>query len=338
MNRKLTYRIIGRMFWLLAAAILMVFVFGAMRSRTNDQCSAVIITESGNTVDSSKQREVFHVISEYVDKSITKMTAHDIPLNKLEEVLVKEEWIDDASLYIDNTNALHIDLNSRKPIARIFDKQGSNYYLDLKGEVFTVFNIKQNDLVLFTGVPVIKAKDSAANKVLLHDLVTISNAVAADSFWMVQTDQVEYTPQGYKLHPVLGNHVVWLGGSNDMPVKLERLKLFYKQVLSQTGLHAFPVINVAYKGQVVVQHDIHATTVSGEQLNKNIEKMVDRNKHIAAETAIESKVTAGRLLDAKPVQLQDAKNDLPAAKATQQPEPIPKARMPKALMPKTNNN
>ena len=327
----------------MAAAVLLVFVFGAMPGSNKENCTGIFITEAGKKVDSSKEKKIFHIVRAYVDKSITEMAAHDIPLNKLEDLLVDEEWIDDASLYIDNTNALHINLNSRKPIARIFDNKGSSYYLDGNGEIFTVFNIKQNNLVLFTGIPVWQEKDSAAREDLLQDLVSIANVVASDSFWMAQTDQIAYTQEGYKLYPALGQHVVWLGNSNDMVNKLDRLKLFYKSVLSQTGLHAFPVINVAYKGQVVVQQQINAGNVSGEQLTKNIEKMIDRNKHIAAETAIESKVSGGRLLDAKPVQIIETKKEKGPAGDKEKESTPQKAeerinKLPKAVMPKRNNN
>ncbi len=329
MSKEKTYKVLARLAWVLTACGIIFLVNSAMHSGAKEKCQGIQLSDAGKTVDSAKRAEIFNIIRAYVNNSVTQMTVHDIPLTKLEEVLDNEEWIDGAHVYFDNANYLHIDLNSRKPVARIFSDKGGNYYLDASAREFTVFNIKQNDLVLFTGVPTPGRKDSANKAVLQSELVTIAQAIATDSFWLAQTDQVEYTPAGYKLHPVLGNHTVWLGNSHEMNAKLARLKIFYKQVLSQVGLDAFGVINVAYAGQVVVQQSMQTQKVSAVQLNRNMEKMADKNKTIADETAIPSAAKAGRLVDTKPV----AAIEEPAKETVK-----PQAKTPKAIMPKKINN
>ena len=311
---------------MLVAGAIIFLALVAMRSAKDVQCNDIIVTNQGTMVDSARKQEIFSIIGAYVNNSVTEMAVHDIPLIKLEEVLVNEDWIDDAYVFIDNTNSIRIELNSRQPIARIFDKNGSSYYLDQKARIFTGYHIKHNDLVLFTGLPNLSFKGSEdSSKALLTELVTVASAIAADSFWSAQVDQLEYAQQGYKMHPVIGNHMIWLGDSKDMSSKLERLKIFYKAVLADVGLHAFDVINVSYKGQVVVKKGKLETAEASSQVSDNLKKIVDRNKAIADNNSIASKNSAGRLMDTKPAESEES-------------EPTKSKKKPKAIMPAKHNN
>ncbi len=58
-----------------------------------------------------------------------------------------------------------------------------------------------------------------------------------DPFWMAQVAQIDITAERtFEMTPVVGNHLVKLGNGEDMDKKFHRLMVFYKQVLSKTGL------------------------------------------------------------------------------------------------------
>ena len=54
-----------------------------------------------------------------------------------------------------------------------------------------------------------------------------------------------------ELIPRVGNHVILLGGEEEMEEKFEKLLLFYQKGIQQTGWNKYSIINLKYKNQLV---------------------------------------------------------------------------------------
>ncbi len=71
-------------------------------------------------------------------------------------------------------------------------------------------------------------------------------------FLMGMIDQVDITSsRSFEMIPKIGNQLIVFGDAADVKEKFDKLKLFYKNVISQTGWNHYSVINLQYKGQVV---------------------------------------------------------------------------------------
>ena len=69
---------------------------------------------------------------------------------------------------------------------------------------------------------------------------------------MAQVAQIDITAgKELELVPVVGNHIVKLGKAEEIDKKLNRLLLFYKNVLAKTGFDTYRTIDVQYAGQVI---------------------------------------------------------------------------------------
>jgi cell division protein FtsQ len=72
--------------------------------------------------------------------------------------------------------------------------------------------------------------------------------------------------------------------------------LFYKQVLSKTGFDKYKIINVQYKGQVVVSKYAGDPKVDSVQLRKNVEKLLQQARDAQNDTVIRAMQVTGKYI------------------------------------------
>ena len=51
--------------------------------------------------------------------------------------------------------------------------------------------------------------------------------------------------------PTIGNHIIEFGDGTDHQVKFKRLFVFYKQVLSKTGMEKYERIKIQYDNEII---------------------------------------------------------------------------------------
>ncbi|RYF90159.1 MAG: hypothetical protein EOO03_04310 [Chitinophagaceae bacterium] len=84
--------------------------------------------------------------------------------------------------------------------------------------------------------------------------MSISEKLMADSFLMAMIDQVDITAQrSFEMIPKIGNQTIVFGDAVDADEKFNKLKLFYKKVITTAGFNRYSVINLQYKDQVVAK-------------------------------------------------------------------------------------
>jgi hypothetical protein len=89
---------------------------------------------------------------------------------------------------------------------------------------------------------------------LLRGIKTISMAIQNDSFCMAMIEQIDITQQrSFEMIPKIGNQIIVFGNAIEVPEKINKLHLFYKNVMVKTGWSKYSVINVQYKNQVVAK-------------------------------------------------------------------------------------
>jgi cell division protein FtsQ len=103
----------------------------------------------------------------------------------------------------------------------------------------------------------------------------VAKFILRDPFWNAQVSQIDILPdRTFEMIPVVGDHRVRLGNGEQVAAKFHRLQVFYQQVLKRTGMNAYRVIDVRYKGQVVASREDKAGRVDSVRLRKNVERML----------------------------------------------------------------
>lgn len=175
-----------------------------------------------------------------------------IDLFALEKQLEKNPWVRNADLYVDQLKQLHLRVEQRKPVARLFTPEGNSFYVD---EQYALLPVKLADVVslpVFTNFSHQPAGMKAADSLLLKRIVGLSNYISTDSFWMAQVEQVninaDYT---FEVMTQMGDQVVLLGLRSDWQKLFSKLKILYKRISEEGNWSKYAQIDLQYKDQAV---------------------------------------------------------------------------------------
>ncbi len=215
-------------------------------------------------------------------------------LHELEQMLEQNTWIEEAELYFDNQDILHVTVIEKEPVARIFTTEGNSFYMDSLGRKMPLSDKLSARVPVFTNFPD-KKRMSGMDSVLLNDVRVTANFIVNQPFWMSQVAQIDITAERkFEMVPVIGNHLVKLGDGENIAQKFNRLLLFYRQVLSKTGFDKYKVIDVQYKGQVVASNYAGDAKVDTAQLRKNVEKLLQQSRDAQNDTVMRAMPVTGK--------------------------------------------
>ncbi len=244
--------ILLRVLWSIAGAALIVLFVVAWKAKEEKKCTSIQIELVGENTAAlfMDEKEILQIIHEQGVKEGLPIGAMN--LNTLEKYLQTIRWVKNVELFLDNTQSLQVRIEQRIPIARIFTASGNSFYIDKEGLQLPLKQLTVLRLPVFTNFPSDQEKLSKPDSLLLNDILHFTQAVAADSFFMAQTAQVNIASNGdFELVPSVGDHLVLIGSVENIEDKLNRLYTFYKKVWVQSGLNAYQVIDCRFDNQIV---------------------------------------------------------------------------------------
>lgn len=278
MNKKRTIRkilVLGG--WVLVISGIATLLIAANRKEKEQVCRDILIGIKGNEGKFYVEKEdVLKLIEKTMSGSLFQKAITSINLSRLEDALKTNPWIKKAELYFDSKDALHVFVEEREPIARVFTTRSNSFYMDSSGErmpLLDKMSIRLPVVTGFTGA----GKFNAADSELLQQTKQVAQFIYGNKFWNAQVGQIDITPQRkFELIPVIGDHIIKLGDGENIAEKLNRLYVFYKQVMSKVGFNKYAALDVEFKNQVVAIKKEPASPVDSIQLQKNIEDLMNR--------------------------------------------------------------
>lgn len=170
--------------------------------------------------------------------------------------------VDEAEVYRDLSGFVHFDVALKQVVARVFNADGSSYYIDGKGRVMPLSINYTAKVPVISGAVQVSPDDLSAlevihidslkNKTPLPELYRLSIYVCSDAFLRSQITQIIRDQSGeYFLIPRVGNHVIEFGHCVDERDKFENLKIFYKEALKKVNGNIYDTISLKYSDQVV---------------------------------------------------------------------------------------
>lgn len=249
--KKLLFAIL----WCSIAICGIVLLVAAVRSKNLQTCKGVDIDISGVSnnffIDKS---DVLAIIKDYVGGKPTGMGINSFNLRDIEQDLEQDMWIRNAELFFDNNEVLRVIVDEREPVARVFSTDGKSFYIDSSLKVLPLSEKFSARLPVFTGFAHRYQRLSKADSSMLKDIMDISMLMQEDSFLMAMVEQVDITPQrSFEMIPKIGNQLIVFGDAVDAAEKFNKLKLFYKEVITKAGWSKYSIINLQYKNQVVAK-------------------------------------------------------------------------------------
>ncbi|MEO7444559.1 MAG: FtsQ-type POTRA domain-containing protein [Ferruginibacter sp.] len=256
MNKKAyILKIVTGICWALAGAGLIFLLVSAVLVKEHKHCAGLHVKITGATSNIFIDRtDVEKTIYQYAGKSLEGKPIQQFRLREIENRLKKNIWVKSVEIYFDNNNVLQAEVEEREPIARIFAENGNSFYIDSSLAILPLSEKFSARVPLVTGFPTDARVFSPRDSALLRSIRKLTVLLAADSFLNALVEQVTITPaRQFEFVPKIGTQVIAFGDARFAEEKFERLKLFYRQVMSQAGLNRYSYIDLKYKNQVVVR-------------------------------------------------------------------------------------
>jgi len=265
--------ILVKTLWLLFGIGTIILFGAALKKKENKPCIDVKVkfigTEKEQFIDEEDVMDLLNNEGTVIGKGIAQ-----IDLKLLENEMKKSLWVKNAEIFFDNNEILHVEVEERQPIVRVFTLQGNSFYLDSDAIRLPLSNKLSVRVPVITGFPSDNKVLSSPDSLMLLSVVKFGKYIKADSFWMAQVSQIAITPQAtFEMIPTMGNQVVEFGNADDLDNKFNRLYSFYKQTWLQGGFDKYEKLYVQFDNQVVaVKHKTENR--SGDTL-KSKQLMID---------------------------------------------------------------
>ncbi len=189
----------------------------------------------------------------------------DLNTTAIEAFIRKMHEVETVEVFKRLGGVWDVRVKVRQPIARVFNKFGESFYVDVQGATMAPSPNFTARVLVFSGnisdkndsltVPEIINNASLKSSRNLDEIYRISNYVCNDPFLQAQIGQVHRDRWGsFTLIPLVGDQEIIFGSANsdkDVKEKMEKLKVFYQEGLPYAGWSKYETINLKYKDQIV---------------------------------------------------------------------------------------
>lgn len=189
----------------------------------------------------------------------------DVSMEKIESFIRGMEEVKKVAVYSSLDGILNIEVELRKPIARIFNSAGQNYFLDADGYTISSSSEHTARVLVVTGmIPDAPGQESVSEIInndslktirKLDDVYRISNYVCNDPLMQSLIGQVHRESNGdFVLIPLVGGQKIIFGtafSDEEVADKFEKLKIFYKEAIPYEGWNKYSEISLKYEKQIV---------------------------------------------------------------------------------------
>lgn len=252
-NKNHIKKILFTLTWSVVAVLCVWLLVAAVGRQQGDVCKEVVINVNGNGSNFFiDKKDVLQIINAQNGGTTVGKKLATINLHQLETELRKDTWVKEVQIYFDNNRKLNVSLEERMPVARIFTTEQNSFYIDSSLNLLPLSAKFSARLPVFTNFPGEKNGLSKADSNLLKQIKTLSSAIATDDYIMAMIDQVDINAsRQFEMIPKIGNQVILFGDAENVKQKFDKLKVFYRGVITKVGWSKYSSINLQYKNQVV---------------------------------------------------------------------------------------
>jgi cell division protein FtsQ len=179
-----------------------------------------------------------------------------IKLKEIETKLKVDRHIQDAQLFGDLKGNLIVNVELRRPIARIVQQDASDAYIAEDGVIMPVSEKYTSRVMLLSGSMMKKLLESQdLNKTEEgKQILEMIRFIHEERFWKAQVAQMDIDNDArVTIFPQVTGQKVEFGKAIDIENKFRKLMIFYKKVLPQRGWTKYERVNLEYEGQVIAE-------------------------------------------------------------------------------------
>jgi cell division protein FtsQ len=176
-------------------------------------------------------------------------------LSSIEMLLKNNKFVHSADVISDHKGRVTLNIEQECPIARIIAGD-SSYYLSKTGRLFPTSHqySARVTMVLGNKVNQILRTDSTANKEERQAFVDLMNYLYNDPFLKAQIETIEVLEDKKMIFfPQITSQKILFGNCEEYVDKLDKLKIFYSQILPRKGWETYSTVNLDYKNQIICE-------------------------------------------------------------------------------------
>src|SRR5258706_4684633 len=179
-----------------------------------------------------------------------------INLKEIEAKLRFDKHILDAQLFGDLKGNLIVNVELRRPIARIVQHDAPDAYIAEDGVIMPVSEKYTSRVMLLSGPFVKKLLESQdlRKKEEGKQILEMIEFINEDKFWKAQIAQMDINEEGkISIYPQETGQRIEFGTAENIETKFKKLMIFYKEILPQRGWTKYERVNLEYEGQVIAE-------------------------------------------------------------------------------------
>ena len=162
---------------------------------------------------------------------------------EIENFIERMTLIKECQVYKTNEKKINIDVVCREPVLKVYDKEGTTYYVDIEGR--KISDIKKPLLL-----PV--ASGEIDDSMINNELQSVISVIEKDPFWIAQIEQIYFNDKREAIiTPRMGDHIIELGSIKKLDEKLSNLKTFYTKALNTVGWDKYSKLNIKISNKVI---------------------------------------------------------------------------------------
>jgi len=192
-------------------------------------------------------------------------TSKYLDVNAIETFLLSMNEVKNAKVFKRIGADWKIEIELRKPIARIINNIGENFYLDEDGKTMPLSVLYTARMLVVTGEIPDRLKSESVAEIInndtlksirkLDDIYRISHYVCNDELLQSLIGQIHRKSNGdFVLIPQVGGQIIIFGTAySDLEVseKFRKLKVFYSEAIPYEGWNKYEEISLKYDKQIV---------------------------------------------------------------------------------------
>ena len=253
-TKKKIYHVLGLVCWGLLLAGVVTLLVSAIKNENSILCKKVEIKLIDNKA--YKMLDEGEIFSSLWPEEKNGFRYGKNPslfdLRKLEKRLEKNPWVFSSDFYLDQHRTLHVDVQQRTPLARGFTPDGNSFFID---KSYSILPVKSNDVIslpVFTNFYINPATATAKDSAMLKRIISLSEFIILDSFWMAQVETINISSDGtFELTTQVGDQNILLGERDDWMNVFAKLKVLYQHLSRENGWSKYEKIDLQFKDQVV---------------------------------------------------------------------------------------
>ena len=283
--KAIILKVLGILLWVALGGGITVLLVSAVQKEQRQKCKGLEIAFTDD--------KPFRMLDEpEITDALWPSSTQDHPVGKyisginlfsLEKQLKKNPWVLNADIYFDQQNILHVDVQQRTPVARVFSPEGNSFYIDDSLYLLPLKTADVVELPVFTNFNTAGAK--ASDSMIMKRITSLAAVISKDPFWMAQVEQININEDGsFEMITQLGDQRVSLGTGSNWDGMLTKLRKLYQHLGAEHGWTKYESIDLQFKDQVVcvrrgVPYEVSDSVVQGDSTSMKLIADTLKNKN-----------------------------------------------------------